>query len=332
LRWDAWPTTNQNFDLILTTSSDNVTRAQSTTLQNGTQAPVESICYTNTTGTAQNFAIIVRKTSATTNPFFDIFITPGPDLEHQVAAGSVTEPGSSPNAFSVAAICFQNDRFETYSSQGPTIDGRVKPDISGQSVVSTASFPGPVTCPANSLGIGGFNGTSAAAPHVAGAAALVKAANPTFTPAQIQSFLEGRALDLGAPGKDNLFGFGRLRLGDAPLAAVTCSPRPPVTIQTAVSGGRLAVTVIPTGANNQLLSIAFGNGARVPVNALLDLPDGRTGVTGTPTFTASANTTQTTFFIRRQTAGAQTFVPFVVTDRCGTWQSFAGGGTGATGF
>ena len=45
---------------------------------------------------------------------------------------------------------------------------------------------------------------------LAGAAALVAEANPSFTPAQIQSFLEGRAVDLGTAGKDNLYGSGKL--------------------------------------------------------------------------------------------------------------------------
>jgi hypothetical protein len=47
-----------------------------------------------------------------------------------------------------------------------------------------------------------------------GAAALVLSANPAYTPAQIQSFLEGRAIDMGSSGKDNEFGHGRLYLGE----------------------------------------------------------------------------------------------------------------------
>ena len=62
-----------------------------------------------------------------------------------------------------------------------------------------------------------FNGTSSATPHVAGAAALVKGAYPAYTPAQIRSFLEGRAVDMGASGKDNIYGYGRLSLGAPPV-------------------------------------------------------------------------------------------------------------------
>jgi hypothetical protein len=66
-----------------------------------------------------------------------------------------------------------------------------------------------------SYGPGIFNGTSAATPHVAGAAALVLGANPTFTPDQLQSFLIERAVDMGDAGLDTQYGHGRLYLGDA---------------------------------------------------------------------------------------------------------------------
>ena len=332
LRWDSWPTTDQDFDLILSISLSGTTVAQSTTRQTGSQTPTEAICYTNTTGTSQNFAIVVRKFSATTNPFFDLFIAPAPNLEHQTAAGSVTEPGTSPNVMTAGAICWQNDRREDYSSQGPTIDGRIKPDIAGQSVVSSASFGAFVSCPAGANGQGGFNGTSAATPHVGGAAALVKAASPALTPAELQAFLEGRATDLGTGGKDNLFGAGKLQLGTAPVAPDVCTPRPPVSVQASIVSGRQQVVVTATGANNRLLTIVFGEGTRTPTNALLDLPDGRTGLTGTPTWSATTETTQTIFWVRRQTAGSPVTVPFVVTDLCGAWPTFVGAGVGVPGF
>jgi len=53
---------------------------------------------------------------------------------------------------------------------------------------------------------------------VAGVAALVKHAFPAYTPAEIKSFLEGRADPLGAAGKDNIYGSGRLNLGAFPDA------------------------------------------------------------------------------------------------------------------
>ncbi len=53
-----------------------------------------------------------------------------------------------------------------------------------------------------------YTGTSMAAPHVTGVAALVLAANPTMTAAQLRQRLQSTALDVGAPGRDDRYGFG----------------------------------------------------------------------------------------------------------------------------
>lgn len=54
------------------------------------------------------------------------------------------------------------------------------------------------------------SGTSMAAPHVAGLAALVKSQHPDWTAARIKAHLEATADDLGAPGFDPAFGHGRI--------------------------------------------------------------------------------------------------------------------------
>ncbi len=91
---------------------------------------------------------------------------------------------------------------EDYSSQGPTNDGRVKPDISGPDGVSRYAGGG----------IGRGYGTSYAAPHVAGAASLLLSRYPDRTAAELQSILEEWAVDMGEQGKDNVYGSGLLDL------------------------------------------------------------------------------------------------------------------------
>ena len=59
------------------------------------------------------------------------------------------------------------------------------------------------------------NGTSMAAPHVAGVAALLMAADPSYTAEAVRNKMNGTALDLGEIGKDKLYGYG---LVDASLA------------------------------------------------------------------------------------------------------------------
>jgi subtilisin family serine protease len=60
-----------------------------------------------------------------------------------------------------------------------------------------------------------FNGTSQAAPHVAGLAALVWARNPGYTASQVWSRIAATAVDLGATGIDQQFGAGRIDVKQA---------------------------------------------------------------------------------------------------------------------
>jgi thermitase len=55
-----------------------------------------------------------------------------------------------------------------------------------------------------------FNGTSSAAPLVAGTAALILSKNPDWTPAEVRNRLQSTAKDLGPTGFDNQFGHGRI--------------------------------------------------------------------------------------------------------------------------
>jgi hypothetical protein len=58
----------------------------------------------------------------------------------------------------------------------------------------------------------GFYGTSASAPHVAGAAALVWSAHPDWSVEMVRHFLEDNAIDRGGIGKDDVYGYGQLYL------------------------------------------------------------------------------------------------------------------------
>jgi subtilisin family serine protease len=216
LKWDDWPASAEDYDLYLTHSAGATVVALSTGPQTGFEPPSELTCLFNDSAATQSYAIGIRAHSVTVRPVrFDLFVYPGPDLEYQVAEGSVTEPGTSASALTVGAACWQSTDLELYSSQGPTIGGRVKPDLVGPDSVSSFTFG-----PFSGCGASGFAGTSAATPHVAAAAALVKQMNPAFGPAELQAYLEENAVDLGAPGKDSAFGSGKLLLGAAPRLAL----------------------------------------------------------------------------------------------------------------
>ncbi len=78
----------------------------------------------------------------------------------------------------------------------------VKPDICGPDFVTTAT-----------AGTQGFGGTSAATPHIAAVAALVKGHYPSYTNTQLRDYLERHGVDLYIPGKDNQCGSGPCVLG-----------------------------------------------------------------------------------------------------------------------
>ena len=97
--------------------------------------------------------------------------------------GTVSSPGSAPTAITVAAVDSRNV-IAGFSSAGPTpVSLQMKPDISAPGVSVLSSLP------ASEGTFGLLSGTSMAAPHAAGAAALLKERHPTWTVAQLKSAL-----------------------------------------------------------------------------------------------------------------------------------------------
>ena len=72
-----------------------------------------------------------------------------------------------------------------------------------------------------------YQGTSMAAPHVAGVVSLMLSVNPNLSPSQVRQILQETAIDLGPPGKDNTFGFGLIDPVAALKAAGALTPQNP---------------------------------------------------------------------------------------------------------
>ena len=236
LRWDEWPVAQSDLDIGFGASGS--IRFFSDGVQNGTQPPTEELCVQNNGATSTGFWVIYAN-RLVGNPKMDLFSI-SPPLQYETAAGSIADPATSPSALAVGALCWQNNAQELYSSQGPTIDGRVKPDLAGLDSVSGATYgPFAGTCPMT-----GFAGTSAASPEVAGAAALVKQAFPSFTPDQLQQFLMKSAKDLDPTGADNATGAGLLQLPTPPDQV------PPVSKALASSGKRGGIVQLKSQASD----------------------------------------------------------------------------------
>ena len=98
--------------------------------------------------------------------------------------GSVSSPGSAAGAITVAAVDAA-DQIAGFSSGGPApVSLGMKPDVSAPGVSILSSLP------ASQGTFGLLSGTSMAAPHVAGAAALLKERHPDWTVEQVKSALE----------------------------------------------------------------------------------------------------------------------------------------------
>jgi len=89
--------------------------------------------------------------------------------------------------------------------------------------------------PPNGYGLN--SGTSFATPMAAGAAALAWSINPNLTCDQVENMLYSTAVDLGAPGRDQYFGWGRINVGAMAQAALASIPEPAtwVTLVTAAA-------------------------------------------------------------------------------------------------
>jgi serine protease len=124
-----------------------------------------------------------------------------------------TWPAAQTGVMSIGAVDMLGAR-ASYSNYGSTLDLVAPGGVVGVDANHDGYGDGILsTCGSDSTGAVVFNyifynGTSMAAPHVAGVAALVMAANPSLTAAQARSILENTAQDLGAPGRDDEFGFG----------------------------------------------------------------------------------------------------------------------------
>ena len=219
LRWDEWPTASDDFDLGLYDSAARQFVAVSEANQSrGGLPPTEEACARNTSGSTREAGFAIFRYSGSGTPAFDLFVTGDPYAlvpQYSTASRSITDPAASTNVLTAGADCWQTSGLEPYSSQGPTIDNRMKPDLVAPDSVSSATYGAFTTC-----GRSGFSGTSASSPYAAGSAAVLKQRYPTMQAADLQKWLVSKASDLGTPGADNQYGAGKLTLPTLPQAAV----------------------------------------------------------------------------------------------------------------
>ncbi len=228
LQWDdPFGGAGNDYDLLILNEAEDTVLFASADTQDGDDDPIEGLALINNGAVPVRVKIAVAKFSGEER-FLKLFLfRSGLVEEYSVPEGSIFGHPAVPGVLAVAAINANdpgNDTIEGFSSRGPveiffpSPETRPKPDVTaidGVSVTGAGGFPSP------------FFGTSAAAPHVAGVAALLQGG--FTTPLEIIDALKSSAVDLGNPGADNTFGAGRI---DAFAAAQQLNQPPSGAIDT----------------------------------------------------------------------------------------------------
>ena len=164
-------------------------------------------------------------------------------------------PAALWNVITVAASD-PNDNLASFSNYGSKIDVAA-PGVDILSLQASGTSLGPVVSP----GYIRLSGTSMATPHVSGLAALILSQNPNYSNEQVRQVIRASATDLGPPGYDLSFGYGRINASAAlgvtnPLEAKISSP-----IDGSVVDGLLTISGVAQGAGFLSYTLDYGAGA-----------------------------------------------------------------------
>jgi len=216
MTWNDWPRASSDYDLYLYDPLSTLV-ASSTKHQTGTEEPTESIIATATS--SGTYTVRIKGSGSKKIEIYNLY----QNLSPTIASSSILAPANVAQVVTVGAIDYRHYTTgpqESYSSQGPTNDGRAKPDLCAPDNVSTGTSP-----------YTSFAGTSGSAPHASGAAALLLAQEPSLTESALRARLLSQTVAMGSA---YVYGKGRLILSlpsppnQAPVASFTYTPPSPL--------------------------------------------------------------------------------------------------------
>ena len=303
LRWDdTWDGASSDVDLILwdTTLVSPVARAED--YQTGLPGHIPREILSHQLIRNRLYEILVIHRSGSVPDWVQVSVFSGDVvIEHFTEEGSISNPAESANLGMLAVGAthyWDTHTIADYSSQGPTPDGRVKPDIVGTACGETASNPHNLLDGEDCW----FAGTSQASPHVAGLAALVRQKFPNYTPQQVAQYLKDHAERRGnVPNNTWGYGFAVLPAHDALAVA-----EPPRNLTATASG--------PTGIDLSWSAPANNGGSAVTGYRIEVSTDG----TAWRDLVADTNSTGTTYSHTGLTAGISRYYRVSAINSAGT--------------
>ena len=203
-------------------------------------------------------------------------------------------PAAYDGVISVAAVDYNRQR-APYSNFHASVDiaapgGDVSVDRNGDGyadgVLSTK--PDDSVSPTNFESFSFYQGTSMAAPHVAGVAGLILAVNPGLSPSGVENALRSTATDLGAPGRDDQYGSGLVNAFSAVQSAQGGGGTTPIL---SVNTGNV---LIETVMGTQQVGVAnVGGGSLQITNVVAATMSGGDWLAAQRVITGQAGTTDT---------------------------------------
>ena len=207
--WDDWgsdpqrPSARQDIDAYLFAEQPGglVPVAASREVQNGRGRPLEMMALQGIPrGQVLYLALHMKNVSRAVR--VHVFVRGG-EIAPKVPGHSVGIPATARSALAVAAVDARNDRLEDFSSRGPTDDRRMKPEVSAPDNTTSLAY-------GSGRSAGRFPGTSAAAPHVAGFAALLKQLEPQASATNLYAAVQRHVVPKGRGAPNAEHGHGRI--------------------------------------------------------------------------------------------------------------------------
>ncbi len=219
IRWDDWgddPPDRTDFDLVLAESAGGAQLGATADRQQSGSPPWEGLLYHCSSPRWLWFQVHQFLPGAeSASDRLQIRATKGKLGDWSNAYAASVEYVAADNASHLAVGAMEpitGDSIAHYSSRGPTTDRRPKPDIAAPACITVSIRLSRGCFGGSPPGSAGFAGTSAAAPVVAGLAAVVESSGTVTDASAIRAFLMNHAADMGRDGIDNTFGAGRVVL------------------------------------------------------------------------------------------------------------------------